>query len=546
MPTHVIRARPPRTPPVAAAVVVDTSRDAIGAHLEDAAHFHGGHAESIARPRSEGEVAGLITAAPRLLAIGAQSSVTGGATPDGGLILSTSRLTAIDDAGPSHVRCQAGVPLHTLQQHLAAHGRWFPPVPTFTGAFAGGVVSTNAAGAATFKYGTTRRWVDGLTIVLACGCVLDVERSAVLADPRRGFEVVCAHGTRVVRPGSYRLPSVPKCSAGYFADPRMDLIDLFIGAEGTLGVIVDATLRVLPAPPSVAIALIQAPSEPSAIALVAELRRLSQRTWESGDPHGVDVAAIEHLDRRCLEILREDGADRRADVAIADDTDVLLMTQLELAAGVGGESAFNQIADALSADAADSALTRFCRLLEAHAMLDRTEIAMPGDVKRAEQLLALREAAPTGVNRRVGEAKRAVDLRIEKTAADMIVPFESFGEMMAVYRRGYQRRGLDFAIWGHISDGNVHPNVIPQSFDDVVAGKDAILEFGREAARLGGCPLAEHGVGRSPLKQRLLREFYGEAAIDEMRAIKTAFDPEWKLAPGVIFVKHESAGGLRP
>jgi D-lactate dehydrogenase (cytochrome) len=90
-------------------------------------------------------------------------------------------------------------------------------------------------------------------------------------------------------------------------------------------------------------------------------------------------------------------------------------------------------------------------------------------------------------------------------------------------------------VWGHISDGNVHPNVIPRSLGDVVRGKEAILEFGREVARLGGCPLAEHGVGRSAVKQALLRQLYGERGIEEMRAVKRALDPAWKLAPGVIF-----------
>jgi D-lactate dehydrogenase (cytochrome) len=106
---------------------------------------------------------------------------------------------------------------------------------------------------------------------------------------------------------------------------------------------------------------------------------------------------------------------------------------------------------------------------------------------------------------------------------------------MQVYRDGFSARGLDYAVWGHLSDGNVHPNVIPRSYEDVVAGKDAILEFGRVAARLGGCPLAEHGVGRNPVKQALLRELYGEKGIEQMRAVKRALDPEWKLAPGVIF-----------
>ena len=110
--------------------------------------------------------------------------------------------------------------------------------------------------------------------------------------------------------------------------------------------------------------------------------------------------------------------------------------------------------------------------------------------------------------------------------------------MLAIYRDGYARRGLDYAIWGHISDGNVHPNVIPRTHGDVVAGREAILEFGREAVRLGGCPLAEHGVGRSTLKQRLLRELYGAAGLEQMRSVKRVLDPAWKLAPGVLFERQ--------
>jgi len=220
---------------------------------------------------------------------------------------------------------------------------------------------------------------------------------------------------------------------------------------------------------------------------------------------------------------------------VPPDTDVILIVQLELPPGETAARAFDEIAEALGPNAPDVPLVRFCRVLAAHGVLDRTELAMPGDTRRAAQLLAFREAAPTGVNRRVGEAKRLVDGRIDKTAGDMVVPFDCLGRMLQVYRDGYARRGLDCAIWGHVSDGNVHPNVIPKSYDDVLAGREAILEFGREAARLAGCPLAEHGVGRSSLKQALLRQFYGEGAIEEMRAIKYALDPDGKLAPGVIF-----------
>jgi D-lactate dehydrogenase (cytochrome) len=533
MPSHCITARAPRGATMATAI--DRTPDAIDAHLEDAAHVAGGHADGIARPRTEADVSALVQTSRVVLPIGAQSSLTGGATPNGGLLLSTDRFIDIarDDGG--HVKTGAGVSVARLQDALGESHQWYPPVPTFTGAFVGGVVATNAAGAATFKYGTTRDWVDGLTVVLACGCVLDLIRGNTVAHTGTGFEIGCAHGTRRVTTPSYRLPRVPKCSAGYFAAPEMDLVDLFVGSEGTLGIVTEARLRVLPERPAVAMALVAAESEDGALALVADLRREARTTWRTSDAGGINIAAIEHIDCRCVEMIREDRVDMRNDITIPSGTNVVLFVQVELPAGSSAASLYQDVASALGTDAPDTPTVRLCRLLDRHGVLDRTELAMPGDRRRLDQFMALREAAPTGTNRRVGDAKRDVDRRIEKTAADMIVPFEHFGEMMRIYRDGYAVRGLDFAIWGHISDGNVHPNVIPRSLDDVTAGREAILAFGLDVARLGGCPLAEHGVGRSSVKQQLLRNLYGETGLDEMRAVKRALDPDWKLSPGVLF-----------
>ena len=117
----------------------------------------------------------------------------------------------------------------------------------------------------------------------------------------------------------------------------------------------------------------------------------------------------------------------------------------------------------------------------------------------------------------------------------MIVPFDRFGDMMRECRRLFAERDLDLAVWGHISDGNVHPNVIPRHAEDVRNGREAILELGASVILMGGCPLAEHGVGRSPIKQELLRRLYGTAGVYAMRAIKLSLDPHGALASGVIF-----------
>lgn len=472
-------------------------------------------------PRTVDGVAPLVRDARLLLPVGAQSSLTGGATPMGGTVLSTEKLTRVISLSGRAITVEAGVTVAAMQAALAAHDAWFPPAPTYTGACAGGIVATNAAGAATFKYGAVRDWVQGLTVVLADGSTLALERGQIVAEGRRLSVPGAAGAIEVAVPG-YRMPDVVKRSAGYHAAADMDLVNLLIGSEGTLGVITTVTFRVLSPAPTSALALVPCGSEPDALALVGELRE-----------HPDCVAAIEHMDGRCLAILKEDGADRRADVRFPEGTALALLVQLELPAATTEASAFDEIASA--AGGGGGPLARICRILDCHGVFDSTEMALPGQLGRSEQLVALREAVPAGVNQRVGRAQREIDPRIAKTAADMIVPFDRFGEMMAVYRRGFAERGLDFAVWGHISDGNVHPNVLPRSYEEAERGKDAILFFGREVARLGGCPLAEHGVGRNQVKQALLRGLYGESGIDEMRAVKRALDPGWKLAPGVIF-----------
>jgi D-lactate dehydrogenase (cytochrome) len=434
----------------------------------------------------------------------------------------------------SHVTVEAGITVEAMQAALAADGVWFPPAPTFTGACAGGLVGTNAAGAATFKYGSTRDWVEALTVVLADGSILALRRGHQRArDGELVFETT--RGRIRVPVPAYAMPDVAKRSAGYHAAPGMDVVDLFIGSEGTLGIVTQVTFRVLRPAPASALALVPCPSEASALDLTLALRDASRETWRTGNPNGVDAAAIEHLDARSIGIVHEDGADARNNVSIPAGTSVVLLVQLELPPSTTAEVAYEEIAQAMSDTGAPSGLTQFCRLLHDAGLLEVTELALPGDHRRRQQLVAVREAVPDGVNQRVGAAKRDRDPRIEKTAADMIVPVEHFGEMMDVYRRGFEARGLDYAVWGHISDGNVHPNVLPRSYEDVVRGREAILEFGREVARLGGCPLAEHGVGRNRVKQALLRQLYGDEGIEQMRAVKRALDPGWKLAPGVIF-----------
>lgn len=508
--THRIRARRALDAPTP---TIATDPAIVASFLRDAAHVPGGFAAGAAFPGDEAEVAALLSHSPKVLPIGAQSSLTGGATPRGDVILSTRALTAI--APPVHgtVRVGAGVPLVHLQRILSATGLFYPPVPTFDGAFVGGTIATNAAGAATFKYGSTRAWVEAVTVVLACGDVLDVERGLVAASADGHFEIVLTSGECIDVPiPRYAMPMVAKLSAGYYAAPGMDLVDLFVGSEGTLGVITAATLRVLPRRRH-AVVLVRCADDTQAVALTAALRTGAERAWRGTGP--LDVAAVEYMDAAALRAA-SDEAFAKAGVPLPGDTSVMLLVQLE----VGADD--------------DQALTALQQALIDCAVADDPWIAAPDDERGAQRLFDLREAVPAGVNAAIAAAQ-ARQPGIEKTAGDMVVPFDRLADSLSLYRRAFERRGLEYAIWGHASDGNLHPNVVPRSLADVERGRQALLEIAHGVIAMGGAPLAEHGVGRSALKQRLLRDLYGDEGIEQMRRVKRALDPTCKLAPGVVF-----------
>src|SRR4029079_1509476 len=137
---------------------------------------------------------------------------------------------------------------------------------------------------------------DSATVVLASADVLEIRRGAVRAHADGYFDVVSSAGHIRVPVPRYRMPDVPKLSAGYFAAGGMDLLDLFIGAEGTLGVITDVTLRVAPTRPTWCLAFVPCADLTSGLRLVRTVRQAAQETWRTADPHGLDVSSIECLD----------------------------------------------------------------------------------------------------------------------------------------------------------------------------------------------------------------------------------------------------------
>ena len=513
------------------------SPEAVGPYLEDASGAPRGTAAGLVRVSSEAEAAALLRVTrergTKILPQAARSSLTGGAIPHGEVVVSVEALRHTGPVTRQRATFGAGLRLRELQEHVARAGYYYPPVPTYQEAMIGGTASTNAGGAATFKYGVTRRWIHGLRLLLFNGDLLEIERGEAVARPGESFCVRLSDGAELSVPvPDYRLPDLKKISAGYHASDPLDLVDLFVGSEGTLGLITAVTVELVPKPPAVVTGLVFVGDEPRAFDLAVALRRAAEDARRRADRDGPDVRAIEWLDPSCLEILRRHGDARRLRIRLPDDARAGLLFEMELAEPTNNDQAAERLAAALNGGGTDrdDGLIRLFRILRDHDAVDDLEFAFPEDGHRHRALVELREAVPQRVSEMLSQRPG-----VAKCAGDLIVPFERLREMMRIYEEGYVSRGLDYAVWGHLGDGNLHPNALPRDEAEGLRGTEALLEFAEQATRRGGCPLSEHGIGRNPIKQRMLRDFLGEGAINQMRRIKSALDPDGRFAPGVLF-----------
>src|SRR5256714_6333730 len=290
-------------------MLTKTQPDEIQDFLSDASHVRGGHADRVVCPESADEVAEILAEVSRTKAqatiSGAGTGTVAGRVPFGGTVIATDKLNSIksvtkNESGGRAI-VEAGVRLIDLQGATESERLIYPPDPTERSCFIGGNIATNASGSRTFKYGPTRDYVERLQIALATGDVIDLRRGDVHANDRQ-ITIPLPTG-RVIEAElpSYEMPHVRKHASGYFVTPNMDAVDLFIGSEGTLGVIVEAEVRLLPKPEGLLSGVVFFDNDANLLSFVREARKRSLRnrsslptvTEQSGrDPTVREVADI--------------------------------------------------------------------------------------------------------------------------------------------------------------------------------------------------------------------------------------------------------------
>ena len=447
--------------------------DYAGALVDHLGVLHG-NALALARPSSVEEVQAVVRlCADHDVAVvpqGGNTSYCGGATPPTdrpALVLSLSRLNrvrAVDPVGFT-LTVDAGVTLAQAREAAAAAGRLFPLSLGSEGTCQiGGNLSTNAGGTAVLRYGMMRELVLGLEVVLPDGRLLD------------------------------QLSVLRKDNTGY------DVKQWFLGAEGTLGVITGASLKLFPHPPAQVTALVGVAGLASAVELLGAVR----------ETFGDAVTAFEYLPAIAIELFQKNVSASVFPLEAVHPGHVLLE---------------------LDAQSTDGTLEeRVAEWLLAHPHVREAALAQSG--AQREALWFLRENIPAGQRQEGASLKHDVSLPIDRLAR---FHQEAAAHLAATYP------DLRLVAYGHVGDGNLHFNLSPAADATAEVGarrlkslKDEIRRYVHDlVAAHRGSFSAEHGIGQAKVGE--LARYENEVALDLMRRLKTALDPRGLMNPGKLF-----------
>ena len=396
---------------------------------------------------------------------GGGTGLVGGQVPFGEVLVSLQKMRAIRDVTPldDAMTVEAGLTLLEAQQAAEAAGRRFPLSLAAEGtATIGGVISTNAGGTQVLRYGMMRDLVLGLEAVLPNGEIF------------RG------------------LKRLRKDNTGY------DLKQLLIGAEGTLGIVTAATLKLYPIPRSRAVAIVGLDTPNAAIELLARAR----------DETAGGVEAFEMMKRLGMALVLKNIPDTREPLESTPDWYVLI----EIASGQPG--------------AAEAQMERLLEVAFEEGLITDAAIAQ-SDAQRA-QFWRLREEHSAALKPEGGGWKHDVSVPISRIA-------EYIEEATAEVERFHP--GARVSVFGHVGDGNLHYDVIPAEGEDVPAfiarWKEGSRVVHDVVARYDGSISAEHGLGR--LKSEEARRYKTSLEIETMSAIRRALDPSRIMNPAVLF-----------
>ena len=494
-----------------------------------------GFADSISFPKSEAEVLTILTYCNQnnipVTIQGARTGLAAAAVPFGGHVMNLSQMKQMlslrEENGQFFLTVEPGLTLLECNQKLASHqlqspafsaaslavleqmeGKtfFFAPDPTETTCTIGGMAACNASGARSFLYGPTRNHITALRVVLPSGETLALRRGTCFARHRQ-LHLTTEQGTSyALALPQYRMPNT-KNASGYYIKENLDAIDLFLGSDGTLGVITALELKLTLLPASI-----------WGISFFFSAEETALRFADTVRHQMPGLASVEYFDDAALTLLRKQKETGLAFAALPTIAEAdRCCVYLELHSDTDEENMEKMV--------------RLGRVME-QCGGDQSRTWVARNETDLSLLHFFRHAVPESANLIIDERKKEYP-EITKLGADMSVPDDRLFDVMRLYRTTLAEAHLESATWGHLGNNHLHVNILPRDLSDFHKGKALYARWAEEISAMGGAVSAEHGVGK--IKAPFLALMYGKEAIEEMRQLKLTLDPHSILGNGNLF-----------
>lgn len=479
----------------------------IQSFLTDASNLKG-ECSAVYFPESKEDVIQILKEAnqnsTKVTVSGNGTGLAGGRVPQGGIVISLEKLNKVLEINTDkeYAIVESGVLLSDFLMEVESKGYFYPPDPTEKNCFIGGTIATNASGAKTFKYGATRNFVQELEIILSSGEELHLERNKNLADNFQLSLQTQDSSTIKVNLPDYELP-VTKNASGYFTGQFADAIDLFIGSEGTLGIITKAKLNIISKSEKFISCVFFFQSESDALYFIEEARNNSYQNRTQSNQNNIDALALEFFDERSLKFLSADFP--------------LIPEEAKSAVWFEQESTSTN---------EDELLNSWTDLLLRHNGSDESAWFATNEKER-NSIFNFRHAISAKVNEYISKNN------FRKLGTDVAVPDSVFIEFYSTIHKMAEESNLEFVTYGHFGNSHVHLNILPKTDAEYTVGKNLYSQICDLAIFLKGTISAEHGVGK--IKKEYLLRMLGDEVISQMKEVKKTLDPKSILGVGNIF-----------
>jgi D-lactate dehydrogenase (cytochrome) len=479
-------------------MIIKKEKDEILNYLHDAANYKG-DCNAVYIPESIDELIETVIYCNnnkiKITVSGNRTGLTGGAIPTEGIILSVEKFNKIIEINDldNYIITQPAVLLSNLKEEVQKKGLFYTADPTEQNCFIGSTVATNASGARTYKFGATRNFVEELKIITPTGDKLTIKRGNIFVKDGK-TELITDNGNKFcLKIPDINLP-LTKNSAGYYCKEGMDVIDLFIGSEGTLGIIYEIKLRLLKLPDKFFSAVLFFNDLNSCFDIINHLKESKEEI--------IKPSALEFMDKNSLLMIKSDYPN------IPYDSNACLWLEQDI-----------------NSDKYEELIDKYIDIFEEFGV-DTSTVWFAFSDTELKEFQQFRHAIPSKVNEYISKNN------FTKVGTDIAVPDDIFKMYYHECIDIVTKSGLNYVAYGHFGNSHIHLNMLPKNETELAKAKEIYAELCTTAVNVKGTISAEHGIGK--LKAKYLKLMYEDVIIKSFASIKKTLDPNLVLNMGNI------------